>query len=205
MAETDGVSAAPLRTLDDFIMESSRFQVPNLKDPEKWSNRVSQNLLYYQTNYFLTYLVVFALVALIHPTKMFYGMTAVALAYGLFYYLTNHKQPAAQFKKDHPILSLVGLVLTMYFIVYLLGSVVVFLLGILLPIVVIFLHASMRLRNLKNKLTNKVESLGLKRTPMGIILEALGLEPSVLMSRLSFDGSSNLFDSLTKLSPGKTS
>lgn len=46
---------------------------------------------------------------------------------------------------------------------------------------VIFLHASMRLRNLKNKLTNKVESLGLKRTPMGIILEALGLEPSVLM------------------------
>lgn len=64
MAETaDGVSVAPLRTLDDFILESSRFQVPNLKDPEKWSNRVSQNLLYYQTNYFLTYMVVFALVA----------------------------------------------------------------------------------------------------------------------------------------------
>lgn len=200
---------------------------------------------------------------------MFYGMIAVGLSYGLFYYLTNHKQPAAQFKKDHPLLSLMGLVLAMYFIVYLLGSVVVFLLGILLPIIgesqcrsywhsafpmhsiwtpsfqlfqdeniwsnhfpiqfsssqwyhnetqspsyiqdhclwlywigvpvltyfgpfdcflicgaiptVIFLHASMRLRNLKNKLTNKVESLGLKRTPMGIILEALGLEPSVLM------------------------
>lgn len=66
---------------------------------------------------------------------MFYGMLAVGLSYGLFYYLTNHKQPAAQFKKDHPLLSLMGLVLAMYFIVYLLGSVVVFLLGILLPII----------------------------------------------------------------------
>ena len=39
--------------------------------------------------------------------------------------------------------------------------------------VVMFIHASLRLRNLKNKLENKMEGIGLKRTPMGIVLDAL--------------------------------
>lgn len=38
----------------------------------------------------------------------------------------------------------------------------------------IFAHASFRLRNMKNKLENKIEGAGLKRSPMGILLEALG-------------------------------
>lgn len=38
---------------------------------------------------------------------------------------------------------------------------------------VMFLHASFRLRNLKNKMENKIESIGLKKTPMGIILDLL--------------------------------
>lgn len=38
---------------------------------------------------------------------------------------------------------------------------------------VMFIHASLRLRNLKNKLENKIEGIGLKRTPMGIVLDAL--------------------------------
>lgn len=41
---------------------------------------------------------------------------------------------------------------------------------------VILVHASLRLRNLKNKIENKIESIGLKRTPMGLLLEALGQE-----------------------------
>lgn len=36
-----------------------------------------------------------------------------------------------------------------------------------------FIHASLRLRNLKNKMENKLEGIGLKRTPMGIVLDAL--------------------------------
>lgn len=38
---------------------------------------------------------------------------------------------------------------------------------------VMFIHASLRLRNIKNKLENKKEEIGLKKTPMGIILDAL--------------------------------
>lgn len=41
---------------------------------------------------------------------------------------------------------------------------------------VILVHASVRLRSLKNKVENKLESIGLKRTPMGLLLEALGQE-----------------------------
>ena len=63
MAENVGkVEVPPLRSLDDFLMESARFQIPTFSDIEKWNNRVIQNLLYYQTNYFLTYIAIFALV-----------------------------------------------------------------------------------------------------------------------------------------------
>lgn len=41
---------------------------------------------------------------------------------------------------------------------------------------VVLAHASLRLRSLKNKMENKLESIGLKRTPMGLLLEALGQE-----------------------------
>lgn len=40
----------------------------------------------------------------------------------------------------------------------------------------ILIHASVRLRTLKNKLENKLENIGLKRTPMGLLLESLGQE-----------------------------
>lgn len=56
------VEIAPIRSLDDFLLESARFQVPNFKDLDKWANRVCSNLLYYQTNYFFMALVVFLLV-----------------------------------------------------------------------------------------------------------------------------------------------
>lgn len=41
---------------------------------------------------------------------------------------------------------------------------------------VIFIHASLRLRNVKNKLANKIEGMGLKRTPMGVILNYFGMK-----------------------------
>lgn len=43
-----------------------------------------------------------------------------------------------------------------------------------LLLAVIFAHSSLRLRNMKNKLENKIEGAGLKRSPMGLLLEALG-------------------------------
>jgi len=58
----DRVEFAAMRPLDDFVLQSARFQLPNFKDPARWANRVTSNLLYYQTNYFVTALAVFLIV-----------------------------------------------------------------------------------------------------------------------------------------------
>lgn len=50
----------------------------------------------------------------------------------------------------------------------------------------IFAHASFRLRNMKNKLENKIEGAGLKRSPMGILLEALGQQEESFQKIHSF-------------------
>lgn len=49
----------PLRSLNEFILESASFQIPNVRDLDKWGNRVVQNLLYYQTNYFFAAAIIF--------------------------------------------------------------------------------------------------------------------------------------------------
>lgn len=60
--ESADFEIAPLRPLDDFVLDSARFQIPNFKDLEKWGNRVSSNLLYYQTNYLLLAACIFVIV-----------------------------------------------------------------------------------------------------------------------------------------------
>lgn len=45
-----------------------------------------------------------------------------------------------------------------------------------LYISVTIFHAGLRMRNVNNKISRFKEYVGLKRTPMGVILEALGQE-----------------------------
>uniref|UniRef100_V5H163 Putative glutamate transporter eaac1-interacting protein n=1 Tax=Ixodes ricinus TaxID=34613 RepID=V5H163_IXORI len=76
---------------------------------------------------------------------MLCGMLAVAVAFGLFYYVTNSQRAATRFKRDHPIISVFVILLGGYFIVHMLGSVMVFLFGILLPIM-LGVHSTPRSR-----------------------------------------------------------
>ena len=50
------------------------FQVPDLNNEDRWFNRIVQNLLYYQTNYFASALAIFSLVAIMKPDQMAYGL-----------------------------------------------------------------------------------------------------------------------------------
>lgn len=59
---TNNIALPPLRELDDFVLGSARFQLPNFQDFEKWGNRVVNNLLYYQSNYMLLYIIMFLIV-----------------------------------------------------------------------------------------------------------------------------------------------
>lgn len=66
------VEIAPLRSLDDFLLESARFQIPNYKDLEKWGNRVTSNLLYYQTNYFLLAILIIICVGWVFIPEIYF-------------------------------------------------------------------------------------------------------------------------------------
>ncbi|CAG2121103.1 unnamed protein product [Medioppia subpectinata] len=81
------------------------------------------------------------------------------------------------FKRSHPIISLCLIFGGGSVIVYLFSSVLVFLIGILLPLFLVLLHASLRTRNLKNKITNTMETVGITKTPMGLLLDSFGSDP----------------------------
>ncbi|XP_022258369.1 PRA1 family protein 3-like [Limulus polyphemus] len=163
------VEVAPLRALDDFLLGSATFQIPNVKNLDKWANRVMNNLLYYQTNYFVMATLVFLIIGVICPSIM---VTSTFFLISGGYFIV--------YMFGTVIVFFFGITLPLlrgYFIVYMFGTVIIFLFGITLPLLLIIIHASLRLRNFKNKLTNRIETVGLRRTPMGIFLEALGQEP----------------------------
>ncbi|XP_006758972.1 PREDICTED: PRA1 family protein 2 [Myotis davidii] len=143
------VRLPPLRALDDFVLGSARLAAPDPCDPQRWCHRVINNLLYYQTNYLVCFGFGLALAGYVRPLHTLLSALVVAVALGV----------------------LVGLL-----VLWAVGGACTFLLSIAGPVLLILVHASLRLRNLKNKIENKIESIGLKRTPMGLLLEALGQE-----------------------------
>lgn len=153
----------------------------------------------------LVYLYEFSARRLIHPVKMLVGTLAMMVLLGTFAYVSMEGSTIHNFKRRYPVVGVLFIIFAGCFITYTLGSLLVFLLGILLPFCgkcnisllillilflkqcvsqtdfwyqfsVTFVHASLRLRNIKNRIANKIEGIGLKRTPMGVFLKHLGME-----------------------------
>ena len=55
------VALPPLRSLQDFVTDA-QFTAPTLHDTDRMENRMINNLVYYQTNYFLSAIIIFILV-----------------------------------------------------------------------------------------------------------------------------------------------
>lgn len=68
-----------------------------------------------------------------HPVKMACGFLATSVMFMIFIYITNEKETAAQFKRSHPIVSIVIIFSAVYLLAYMLQSLLVFFLGILMP------------------------------------------------------------------------
>ncbi|XP_058462501.1 PRA1 family protein 3 [Malaya genurostris] len=173
---------APLRSVSDFLLESARFQLPNVQDFEKWGNRVVKNLLYYQTNYFLMSGAVFILIGLIHPYKVVLGVTIImALMYVFVKFFAAEARrslsAAAGQQQPNKWAVLGGVLGCSYLVLFVFDAVLIVMFAILLPFSLTFIHASLRLRNIKNKITNTIEIVGVKQSPMGQFLEAMGLMP----------------------------
>ncbi|XP_007893398.1 PRA1 family protein 3 [Callorhinchus milii] len=170
------VQFAPLRPWDDFLSGSARFARPDFNDLAKWNNRVVSNLLYYQSNYLVTAVTVLLLVGFMQPLQMILGGAVVVLVFTGSLLVSENKAVIGNFKRQYPTSFVLIILVVSHFLMSLFGGVMVFLFGIALPLVLIFIHSSLRLRNLKNKLENKMEGIGLKKTPMGILVDALGQE-----------------------------
>uniref|UniRef100_A0A8C5NU85 PRA1 family protein n=1 Tax=Jaculus jaculus TaxID=51337 RepID=A0A8C5NU85_JACJA len=98
------------------------------------------------------------------PFNMILGGIVVVLVFTAFVWAAHNKDILRRMKKQYP---------TIYFLISMFWGVMVFVFGITFPLLLMFIHASLRLRNLKNKLENKMEVIGIKRTPMDIVLDAL--------------------------------
>ncbi|EDW32001.1 GL10670 [Drosophila persimilis] len=165
LMEEEEQPLAPLSPLSEaeeeqgtgFLVEAKQAasNCPTGRDSDKWGNRVVKNLLYYQTNYILLFLVIYALMIVCNPTKIIIGLIVQALISAKWYILA-------------------GALLGRYLFLHLISAVLLTAFTLLLPISVTFIHASLRLRNMKNKLANTIESFG-PSTPMSALLDALNV------------------------------
>lgn len=123
---------APLRSLDDFVLESARFQVPS-SDLVKWNNRIVKNLLYYQTNYMLLMGLFNIIMGTIHPSKIILGISIIIISVILIKYVLNNDEilsgNALSRQKSTIICVIVG-----FMILYFAGAIFVVALALLLPL-----------------------------------------------------------------------
>lgn len=135
-ASLNNFQFAPLRSLDDFLMESARFQIPNLGDFEKWGNRVVKNLLYYQSNYFLLAAIELIIIGLFQPTKVVLGFFSIAsIAYGIYAIYGPNKNPAFDQLRSMNKYAVFGLLFGVaYIILYLFDAVLLVAFSVLFPI-----------------------------------------------------------------------
>lgn len=61
------------------------------------------------------------------------GFLVTAILFLVFCYITNERVLARHFKRDHPILSILLILTGGYIVTYMVGSLLVFFVGILLP------------------------------------------------------------------------
>lgn len=186
---SDSLELPPLRSLDDFVLGSARFQIPNIKDFDKWGNRVVKNLLYYQTNYFLMFLAIYGLMMIVNPVKIICGLTVQAMIIAIILHFFSGGQ--TRFLRLRPAAGndtqkwyiLGGALLVGYLLLHWFDAILLSCFTLLLPFSLTFIHSSLRLRNLKNKVTNLATGASLSpSTPMGVFLDAFNIAADRVLS-----------------------
>ncbi|PAA62770.1 hypothetical protein BOX15_Mlig028329g1, partial [Macrostomum lignano] len=179
---------AKLRSLDEFLGRSSRFQLPDLQHQERWSNRVQQNLLYYQTNYMAVFCLSFIIFLLVDPASVLCGCGIVGACLAAGLWLANGgAERRLQFRdavSRRPALTVALSLACALVLLYCLRPAAIFLLAALLPLFACLVHASLRLRSVSSKVSHKLRGLRSPEdvTPMEFVLgwltavEAEGLD-----------------------------
>jgi hypothetical protein len=171
LGDAQNVQFPPFRGLEDFCLDSARFQLPSFNDQSRWSNRVVNNLLYYQTNYLTLMITMIILDGMLFHSEFLYGLIGTTCAVMSVLTATAENGSLSELRTSHPWAMLVGWVFSGYVVVKRLRDIAVFAFPLAMSLLLIFSHASLRTRNIKNRLANKMEQLGVMRTPMGLLFE----------------------------------
>uniref|UniRef100_A0A8D3B131 PRA1 family protein n=1 Tax=Scophthalmus maximus TaxID=52904 RepID=A0A8D3B131_SCOMX len=172
----EGVRPPPLRSLDDFLLSSARFALPDVRDLDRWNNRIINNLLYYQSNYLLSALGLLLLVGYFWPLQLCVGAVVVTLLFLGFVWAAENQAPIRRFRRNHPSICVLAILRGQLLFHISAGRRGCLPVWNSLPYTDGSGPCVGELRSLKNKMENKLESIGLRRTPMGLLLEALGQE-----------------------------
>ncbi|XP_030246943.1 uncharacterized protein LOC115565742 [Drosophila navojoa] len=121
-----------------------------------------------QTNYFLVFLAIYVIMIACNPMKIISGLIVQALLIAIIWQffssksktnfiasrLTGGNQILAQQNAQQKWYVLAGALLASYLFLHMISAVLLTTFTLLLPVSVTFIHASLRLRNMKNKLAN---------------------------------------------------
>ncbi|KAI6214287.1 PRA1 family protein [Aphelenchoides besseyi] len=173
---SENIELAPFRTIDEFVLDKARFQLPTFNNLKKWNNRVVTNLLYYQTNYFAVALTIVALCGFMHSRDIVVGASAIGLLAATVLVMLSKNGQLLKIRADHPYLIWVAFAIAGYYFIYVLPSVVILLFTFAFPVLIVFVHASLRLRNLNAKVNIKMEAMELRFTVMGQLFDLLNVD-----------------------------
>ncbi|KAI1714541.1 PRA1 family protein domain-containing protein [Ditylenchus destructor] len=171
---SEGIQFAPLRTLNEFALDA-RFEVPQYNDMKKFKNRIITNLLYFQTNYFILFFALFLLLSAFQSQNVLLGLTALVVTAAVFFFSFTPYEQVKQFRASHPYATLAIIALSGYYAITQLPYVLSLLFALMFPGLLVFLHASLRLRNLGAKVNFHLENAKLRNTVMATLLDTVGL------------------------------
>uniref|UniRef100_A0A915PL49 PRA1 family protein n=1 Tax=Setaria digitata TaxID=48799 RepID=A0A915PL49_9BILA len=172
----NSVQVPPLRNVREFICDRSRFEIPPFRDLQKWNNRMLSNLLYYQTNYFAFMSIIVLICASVQLRDVFIGLAAIICMAAVLIFSLSSIPTFVQARHEHTFITLGAMLLSFYFFVYAIVPVVTVLFTFSLPLLLVLIHASTRLRSLKVKINHQLERVGLRNTAMAFLLERCGIE-----------------------------
>uniref|UniRef100_A0A7E4V1Y8 PRA1 family protein n=1 Tax=Panagrellus redivivus TaxID=6233 RepID=A0A7E4V1Y8_PANRE len=150
------IEFAPLRSIDEFLLNKDRYELAPFNDFPKWNNRITSNLLYFQSNYFVSILAFGLFASFIHAKAMAIGFVVLGLIVGLGLFLRSRDPRVIVIRQEHPYAFLAVIVVVLYSFITYLQFVVITLFSIAFPTLLVLIHASLRLRNLMNKVNNSV-------------------------------------------------
>lgn len=150
---------------------------------EKWNNRIVQNLLYYQTNYLYASLAIIALFLLWNPSQTLTIFSLLALIVGA--YVVLFAVPSQRITVAPQLIDLnraippqsrhqvfAGTLAISALALFFMGAIMNAALLVLVPIFLSLVHASLRMRNINNKMSNLLYQRA-RQTPMGCILQSI--------------------------------